>query len=99
MGVYLVKKFPQLIVKPDELAKFRKKFVSLFGLAHETEVNFRAVKKALDAAGVEPVFDRKKIAKMFYSRKKVPSSLNSTARRAPGRQSNMTQYLPPDKIS
>ena len=66
-----VNRCPQLIVKPEELVRFRKKYVSLFALARERGVNFRAVKKALDAAGIEPAFDRKKIAARFYRRSDV----------------------------
>jgi hypothetical protein len=59
---------PQILVKPEEAAKFSKKYVSLFALAHERGMNVKTLKKVLDAAGVEPAFDPRKIGARFYRR-------------------------------
>jgi hypothetical protein len=59
---------PQTIVSPEELAKFQKKYVSLFVLAKERHRHIKAVKNDLDAAGVEPAFKPKEIGATFYRR-------------------------------
>lgn len=62
---------PQVLVKPEEAAKFSRKYVSLFGSAQEKGMNAKTLKRALDAAGVEPAFKPKKIGATFYLRSKV----------------------------
>jgi len=48
--------------------RFQKEYISLFALARQRGKHFRAVKKALEADGVEPAFDPKKIGATFYRR-------------------------------
>lgn len=63
-----INKCPQTVVMPDEVERFRRKYVSLFALAKERGEHFRAVKKAIEAAGVAPAFDPEKIGARFYRR-------------------------------
>jgi hypothetical protein len=45
------------------------KFISLFALAMQRGQHFRAVKKELEAAGIEPALDpKKKVGATFYRR-------------------------------
>lgn len=52
---------------PAEVERFRAKYVSLFALAKERGEHFRAVKKALEAAGIGPAFDPE-VGARFYRR-------------------------------
>jgi hypothetical protein len=49
-----------------EVERFEREFVSLFAIARQQGRHFRLVKKGLQHAGVEPVFDPKKIGATFY---------------------------------
>ena len=63
-----VNRCPQIVIRPEELARFQKEYVSLFVLAKERGRHFKAVKNALDAAGIEPAFDPEMIGARFYWR-------------------------------
>ena len=55
---------------PDAVTgeRFARKFISLFALAKQQGRHFLAVKKELDAAGIEPALDPKKVGATFYLR-------------------------------
>jgi len=63
-----VNRCPTVVVPAVEAERFQKEYVSLFALAKQRREHFRAVKKALEADGVEPAFDPKKIGATFYRR-------------------------------
>ena len=63
-----INRCPQVIIMPAEVARFKKRYVSLFALAKERGKHFKAVKNELDAADVEPAFKRRKIGATFYRR-------------------------------
>jgi hypothetical protein len=63
-----INKCRQMIVEPEEVARFQKEFVSLFGLAKERRRLIWILKEELDAAGVKPAFDPEKIGATFYAR-------------------------------
>lgn len=52
-------------------AAFEREFVSLFALAKQRGRHFMVIKKALQHAGVEPVFNPKMIGATFYRREEV----------------------------
>jgi hypothetical protein len=55
-------------VPAQEVERFDREFVSLFSLARQRGRHFMAVKKELQHAGVEPVFNPRKIGATFYRR-------------------------------
>lgn len=62
----------QPIVRPDKLARFKSEFVSLHVLSKERGEHFRRVKKALVAAGVQPVADPELLGQTLYRRAELP---------------------------
>jgi hypothetical protein len=58
----------QSLVLPAELERFTKAYVSLHMLAKQRKQHHVVIKKALDAAGIEPVFDHTKVHARFYRR-------------------------------
>jgi hypothetical protein len=67
-----VTKWMQPIVRRDELARFKREFVSLHALSQERGDHFRRVKKALVAAGVKPVADPDLLGQTLYRRSDIP---------------------------
>jgi hypothetical protein len=63
-----VNRCPTFIVRAEEVERFARKYISLFALARQRRRHFRAVKKDLEDAGVEPVFNPRKIGATFYRR-------------------------------
>jgi isopropylmalate/homocitrate/citramalate synthase len=61
-----VNRCPQDVVMPSELERFQKEYVSLYTLAKEQGLHFRAVKKKLEAADVKPAFDPEQVGATFY---------------------------------
>lgn len=59
---------PAVLFRPESLANFRREYVSLFMLAKERKKHLRKVLKELDAQGIEPAFDPKKIGARIYRR-------------------------------
>jgi len=57
---------PTVVVPAGEVERFARKYISLFALAKQQRRHFRAVKKELDAAGIEPALDPGKIGATFY---------------------------------
>jgi hypothetical protein len=64
-----INRCPQVVIMPNEVAAFQRRYVSLFALAKERRKHFKAVKNELNAAGVEPAFKPKKIGATFYWRR------------------------------
>jgi hypothetical protein len=58
----------QTLVAPAELERFQKTYVSLYVLAKERKMHHLALKSELDAAGIQPAFDYKKVHARFYRR-------------------------------
>ena len=63
-----VNRCPTVVVPAAEVERFEREFVSLFAIARQQRRHFMAVKKELQHAGVEPVFNPKKIGATFYRR-------------------------------
>jgi hypothetical protein len=61
-----VNRCPTVVVPAEEVERFGQQFISLFALATQLRRHFRKVKKELEAAGVEPVFNPSKIGATFY---------------------------------
>ena len=66
-----INRCPQVVIMPEEVAKFQRKYVSLWALAKERGKHFRQVLKEIDAQGIEPAFKRKKVGATFYARVKL----------------------------
>lgn len=67
-----VTKWMQPIVRAEELARFKREFVSLRVLSQERGDHFRRVKKTLVAAGIEPVADPDLLGQTLYRRSDIP---------------------------
>ena len=67
-----VTKWMQPIVRREELARFKREFVSLHALSQERGDHFSRVKKALVAAGVKPVADPDLLGQTLYRRSDIP---------------------------
>ena len=63
-----VNRCPTVVVPVEEVERFAREYISLFALAKQQGRHFLAVKKELDAAGVEPALDQKKIGATFNRR-------------------------------
>jgi hypothetical protein len=63
-----INRCPTVIVPNEEIARFEREFVSLFALAKQQERHFRKLKQELDASGIQPALDPKKIGATFYRR-------------------------------
>ena len=63
-----VNRCPTVIVPAAEVERFEREFVSLFALARLLGRHLLAVKKGLEAAGIEPALDPKKVGATFYRR-------------------------------
>lgn len=66
-----VNRCPTVVVPVAEVERFDQEYVSLFALARRQRRHHMAVKKQIEAAGVEPVFNPKKIGATFYRRFQV----------------------------
>jgi hypothetical protein len=74
-----INRCPQVVVMPAEVARFQRKYVSLFGLAKERRRHFRKLKQEMDEAGAEPVFDAEKVGATFYRREVANKISNNPA--------------------
>ena len=63
-----VNRCPTVVVPVEEVERFARKYISLFALAKQQRRHFRAVKKELEAAGVDPALDPVKVGATFYRR-------------------------------
>ena len=63
-----VNRCPTVVVPVEEVERFARRYISLFVLAKQQGRHFRAVKKELQHAGVEPVFNPRKVGATFYWR-------------------------------
>jgi hypothetical protein len=57
-----------VVVPVEEVERCARRYIALFALAKQQRRHFRAVKKELDAAGVEPALDPEKVKATFYRR-------------------------------
>ncbi len=73
-----VNRCPTVVVPAAEVERFEREFVSLFALAKLQGRHFMVVKKELQHAGVEPVFNPKKIGATFYRKSDLPVSAERT---------------------
>jgi hypothetical protein len=64
-----INRCPQVVVSPEEVAGFKKKYISLFALAKERRKHIKTLKNELDAAGIKPAFDQEEIGATFYLRR------------------------------
>lgn len=64
--------------KPWAARAFAAEAVTLFAIVRQRKRHFTAVKKELQEAGVEPVFNSKKIGATFYRRKDVEGEIGSS---------------------
>ena len=63
-----VNRCPTVVVPAGEADGFAAEYISLFALARQQGRHFRKLKQELDAAGILPALDRKKIGATFYRR-------------------------------
>lgn len=63
-----INRCPTVVVPLEEVERFGREFISLFALAKQQRRHFRAVKKELEDAGVEPALAPEKIGATFYRR-------------------------------
>jgi hypothetical protein len=68
-----VNRCPTVVVPEAEAARFAREYVSLFTLASQRGKHFILVKKELEADGIEPAMDPKKIGATFYRRENLNS--------------------------
>lgn len=57
-----------MVVLAEEVERFDREFVSLFAIARQRGWHFMVVKKELQDAAVEPVFNPRKIGATFFRR-------------------------------
>jgi hypothetical protein len=75
-----VNRCPVAVVPVDDVERFAAEYVSLFALAKQQGRHFLAVKKELDAAGIEPALDAEKIGASFYRRDEI---IRQNSRKSP----------------
>ncbi|PZQ94669.1 MAG: hypothetical protein DI533_21700 [Cereibacter sphaeroides] len=63
-----VKRSPQRVVNPVDLADFRNRYVALFTLAEELSIHFQDLKRQLDDYGVRPAVGFEAVPATFYLR-------------------------------
>jgi hypothetical protein len=63
-----VNRCPTVVVPEVEVERFAREYVSLFTLAKQRGLHHLAIKKLLEADGIEPALDPKKIGATFYRR-------------------------------
>jgi hypothetical protein len=73
-----VNRCPTVVVPADEVERFEREYVSLFGLAKQQGRHFLKVKQELDAAGIKPSLDPKKIGATFYLVSEVSGGNSAT---------------------
>lgn len=64
-----INRCPTVVVPVEEVLRFGREYVSLFALARQRRRHFMALKKELQDAAAEPVFNPKKIGATFYRRR------------------------------
>jgi hypothetical protein len=70
-----VNRCPTVVVPVAEVERFARKYISLFALARQQGRHFRAVKRELDAAGIEPALNPGKIGATFYRKADLTGKL------------------------
>ena len=71
MAINPVNRCPQTVVKPEEVARFQKTYISLFQLARDRHQHIKTTKTEMMAAGIKPAFNAVKIGATFYLRKSI----------------------------
>lgn len=79
-----INRCPQVVIMPEELARFQREYVSLFALAKERGLHFRRVQRELDDRGLEPAFKAEEIGARFYKREDLNSGLTGITDMAEG---------------
>jgi hypothetical protein len=75
-----VNRCPIHVVPAEEVQRFEAEYVSLFALAGQRRKHFRVLKNELEADGIEPALDPKKIGATFYRRRDCcPTSARTAA--------------------
>ena len=69
-----INRCPVKITPREAYNAFRREYVSLFQLAAERGVHFRALRNSLEAAGVRPALDRETFHAIIYLRADVDIS-------------------------
>lgn len=69
-----INRCPTVVVSTEEVERFEREFVSLFALAKQQGRHFLVVKKELQDAAVEPLFNPKKIGATFYRRRDLAAA-------------------------
>jgi hypothetical protein len=69
-----VNRCPTVVVPAQEVERFDREYVSLFAIARQRGRHFMVVKKELQDAAVEPVFNPKKIGATFYRRRDLAAA-------------------------
>ncbi len=76
-----VNRCPTVIVPTEEVERSEREYVSLFALARQQRLHHMMVKRTLKDAGLEPVFNSRKVGASFYRRAdltgKADASLDS----------------------
>jgi TniQ len=86
IAAHPVNKYPQTLIAPAEIERFRQEYVSLWALSKQNRLPSAAMKARLDTAGVEPAYDPATVGARFYSRAEVhKAKLISNERGAPKR--------------
>ncbi len=70
-----INRCPTVVVPVHEVERFAREYVSLFAIARQRGRHFLVVKKELQDAAVEPVFNPRKIRATFYRRADVRNEL------------------------
>jgi hypothetical protein len=73
MAINPVNRCPQTVVKPEEVARFQKTYISLYQLARDRGQHIKTTKTETMAAGIKPAFNALKIGATFYLRKNCVS--------------------------
>jgi hypothetical protein len=68
IAAHPVNKHPQTLIAPTEIERFRKEYVSLWGLSKQERILIATMKARLEAAGIKPAFDPEKTGARFYRR-------------------------------
>jgi hypothetical protein len=63
---------PTVVVPAEEVERFEREYVSLFALAKQQGRHHMAVKNELEAAGMKPAMDLRKIGATFYRKSELP---------------------------
>jgi hypothetical protein len=66
-----INRCPTVVVPVEEVERFGQRYISLFAFAKQQGRHFLAVKKELEAAGIEPTLEPEMVGATFYRRSDV----------------------------